>query len=210
MVSASRGGVMLTLALLLALGFSWTRQARAGDCPELLRHTFPSLQKGELQDLCQYRDKVVLVVNTASYCGFTNQYDGLETLYRKYKDRGLVVLGFPSNDFGGQEPGDSKQIANFCRLTYSVEFPMFQKSRVSGNQRNAFYAELARRTGKAPEWNFHKYLIDRGGARVLSFDSAVPPEDKHLLQELGKMLDARAALGGGPVIRLGTRDRGTP
>lgn len=193
-VSAPRAMVILAFALALALGFSWTRQARAGDCPDLLRHTFPSLQKGEPQDLCQYRGKVVLVVNTASYCGFTNQYGGLEALYRKYKDRGLVVLGFPSNDFGGQEPGDSKQIANFCRLTYSVEFPMFQKSRVSGNQRNAFYAELARRTGKVPEWNFHKYLIDRGGARVLSFDSAVPPEDKRLLEELNKMLEARVAL----------------
>lgn len=183
--------VLLTgFVVLLGLALTWSQQARAADCPELLRHSFPSLQKKDPQDLCQYKGKVILVVNTASYCGFTNQYGGLEALYRKYKDQGLVVLGFPSNDFGNQEPGNGEQIANFCRLTYSVQFPMFEKSRVVGAQRNALYAELARRTGQVPQWNFHKYLIDRGGARVLSFDSAVKPEDKRLLEPLMKMLEA--------------------
>ncbi len=168
--------------------------ALAGECPDLLRHSFPSLQTGEAQDLCQYQGKVILVVNTASYCGYTDQYGGLEALYRKYRDQGLVVLGFPSNDFGGQEPGTGKQIANFCRLTYGVEFPMFAKSGVTGEKRNAFHAELARRTGQTPRWNFHKYLIDRNGAHVLSFESAVAPEDRRLLDPLLKMLAERRAL----------------
>lgn len=177
--------VLLLAATLLAF------QARAGDCPQVLRHTFGSLQTGESQDLCRYAGNVVLVVNTASYCGFTDQYAPLEALYRKYKDRGLVVLGFPSNDFGGQEPGSNKQIATFCRLTYGVEFPMFEKTRVVGKGRSTLYAELHRRTGQQPRWNFHKYLIDRDGNRVLSFESAVAPDDRRLMQELTRMLDAR-------------------
>lgn len=137
---------------------------------------------------------MILVVNTASYCGFTDQYGGLEALYRKYRDRGLVVLGFPSNDFAGQEPGSNSQIANFCRLTYGVQFPMFAKSRVVGSSRNALFGELARRTGETPRWNFHKYLIDRDGTRVLSFGSAVSPEDSRLKQSLFQLLDARKSL----------------
>jgi glutathione peroxidase len=180
---------MFSLLILLAL--SWAARSHAADCPELLRHSFPSLQTSEPQNLCQYQGKVILVVNTASYCGHTDQYGGLETLYRKYKDRGLVVLGFPSNDFGNQEPGDNKQIAKFCRLTYSVEFPMFEKSSVSGDRRNPLFAELDRRTGQQPRWNFHKYLIDRNGSRVISFESAVAPDDKRLLEALRKLLDAR-------------------
>lgn len=176
---------------LVALGLCGVAPAPAGECPELLRHSFPSLQTGEAQDLCQYQGKVILVVNTASYCGYTDQYGGLEALYRKYRDLGLVVLGFPSNDFGGQEPGTGKQIASFCRLTYGVEFPMFAKSSVTGEKRNSFHAELARRTGQTPRWNFHKYLIDRNGTQVLSFESAVAPEDKRLLEPLKKMLEAR-------------------
>lgn len=181
--------VMLALLVLTALLFGL--RAEASDCPELLRHQFRSLQTGEPQDLCQYRGKVLLVVNTASYCGYTDQYGGLEELYRQYKDRGLVVLGFPSNDFGGQEPGANKQIAQFCRLTYGVEFPMFEKSHVVGDQRNPLYAELHRRTGQQPRWNFHKYLIDPNGSVVKSYESAVPPDDKRLVDEIRRLLDAR-------------------
>ncbi len=176
--------------VLLLLAMAWAGPVRADSCPSLLRHTFPSLQEGEPRDLCQYRGRVILVVNTASYCGFTDQYGGLEALYRRYKDRGLVVLGFPSNDFANQEPGDNRQIAQFCRLTYGVEFPMFEKSSVVGAGRNALYAELQRRTGQVPRWNFHKYLIDRDGDRVLSFGSAVRPDAPALVEQLEKMLDA--------------------
>lgn len=181
----------LMLAVLFFIGAAWTSNGHAAECSSLLRHSFPSLQTGEPQNLCQYQGRVILVVNTASYCGHTDQYGGLESLYRKYKDQGLVVLGFPSNDFGNQEPGDNKQIAKFCRLTYSVEFPMFEKSSVSGDKRNSLFAELDRRTGQQPRWNFHKYLIDRSGSQVMSFESAVAPDDKRLVEALRKLLDAR-------------------
>lgn len=182
---------LFVLSLVLILGAFASTRAIAGGCPELLRHSFNSLQTGERQDLCQYQGKVLLVVNTASYCVYTDQYGGLEALYRQYKDRGLVVLGFPSNDFGNQEPGSNQKIAEFCRLTYGVEFPMFEKSNVVGPQRNALFAELQRRTGEQPRWNFHKYLIDPSGERVLSFGSGVQPDDRRLMQELKKMLDSR-------------------
>lgn len=182
--------LQISLLILLA-GLIIGQSAQASDCPEVLRHSFKSLQTGELQDLCQYKGKVVLVVNTASYCGHTDQYGGLEELYRRYKSQGLVVLGFPSNDFGGQEPGSNKSIAKLCRLTYGVEFPMFEKSAVIGSGRSALYNDLHRRTGQQPRWNFHKYLIDRSGNRVLSFESSLAPDDKRLLDEMTKMLDAR-------------------
>jgi glutathione peroxidase len=176
--------------LLLAASLQSLPSLAADHCPEVLQHTFNSLTTGKPQDLCQFRGKVVLVVNTASYCGHTDQYGPLETLYRDYKDRGLVVLGFPSNDFGNQEPDNNKQIARFCRLTYGIEFPMFEKSRVVGGQHNALFAELHRRTGQAPRWNFHKYLIDRDGARVMSFESGIAPGDPHLMRQLRRMLDS--------------------
>ena len=103
---------------------------------------------------------MLLVVNTASKCGYTPQYDGLEALYRKYKDRGLVVIGFPSNDFGGQEPGTNKEIAEFCRTIYGVQFPLYEKTTVSELARNPLYRDLAAATGQAPKWNFHKYVVD--------------------------------------------------
>jgi len=182
---------LFVLGLVLIAGAFAGSRAIASECPQLLRHTFKSLQTGERQDLCQYRGKVLLVVNTASYCAYTDQYGGLEALYRQYKDRGLGVVGFPSNDFGNQEPDGNQKIAEFCRLTYGVEFPMFEKSAVVGPQRNALFAELHRRTGEQPRWNFHKYLIDPRGERVLSFASGVEPDDRRLVQELEKMLDAR-------------------
>src|SRR5712671_595265 len=131
--------------------------ADAESCPAVLNYTFNSLQTGKTESLCQFRGKVLLIVNTASYCGYTHQFEGLEALYRKYRSSGLVVLGFPSNDFGGQEPGSNKEIAEFCRLTYGVQFPMFEKSSVAKLAANPLYAELAAKTGAGPKWNFHKY-----------------------------------------------------
>src|SRR5690349_19657611 len=140
-------------------------------CPPLLGYTLPSLMD-QPTPLCQFQGKVVLVVNTASQCGYTPQYQGLEALYRRYRERGLVVLGFPANDFGGQEPGGNKQIASFCELNYGVSFPMFAKSSVApGKGGNPLYDALAARTGQRPQWNFHKYLIDRSGEKVLSYAS---------------------------------------
>jgi glutathione peroxidase len=156
-------------------------------CPALLDKTFPSIDERP-RSLCEFQDKVLLVVNTASQCGYTPQYEGLEALYRKYRDQGFVVLGFPSNDFGGQEPGSNNEIASFCVNQYAVDFPMFAKSSVRGAQANALFAELARSTGRAPQWNFHKYLVDRSGKEVRSFDTRVAPEDPRLVGAINDLL----------------------
>ncbi len=183
------------LALVLAPGVPHAQAtvAAAGECPVLLDREFNRLQTGKPESLCQYRGKVLLIVNTASYCGYTHQYEGLEALYRKFKDRGLVVLGFPSNDFGAQEPGSNKEIAEFCRLTYGVEFPMFEKSSVTSLRTNPLYADLLARTGQAPKWNFHKYLIDRNGNAAGTFASGVEPDDRALLAPLEKLLADKPA-----------------
>ncbi|MBB2920500.1 glutathione peroxidase [Cupriavidus alkaliphilus] len=161
----------------------------AGTCPASLNFTFPRLQDDAPQNLCQYAGKVVLVVNTASYCGFTPQYEGLEALYAKYNARGLVVLGFPSNDFS-QEPGSQKEIADFCYNTYGVKFPMLGKSHVRGSEANPMYALLAKQTGTAPKWNFYKYLIGRDGKVVASYGSRTAPDDKELVARIESLLAA--------------------
>ena len=131
--------------------------------------------------LADYRGKALLIVNTASKCGFTPQYAGLEELYRKHKDQGFAVLGFPCNQFGAQEPGDAAEIANFCKLTYDVTFPMFAKIEVNGTQANPLYVWLK---GEAPgvagieaiKWNFTKFLVDRNGRAVERYAPATKPE----------------------------------
>jgi glutathione peroxidase len=200
------GAATLALALLAApvhpaaaAGAGATPAVTASDaaCPPLLRHTFNSLQAGTPQSLCQYAGRVVLIVNTASYCAFTPQYEGLEALYRKYRDRGLVVVGFPSNDFGGQEPGTNKEIAEFCRTTYGVQFPLYEKNTVANLGRNPLYSELARATGQAPRWNFHKYVVDRDGKPVASFESGVTPDSREVTKLIERLLDAAPAPGKG-------------
>jgi glutathione peroxidase len=182
------------IALVLTVPASAAESA-TGDaaCPTVLNYTFNRLQTGKPESLCQFRGKVLLIVNTASYCGYTHQYEGLEALYRRYKSRGLVVVGFPSNDFGAQEPGSNQEIAEFCRLTYGVEFPMFEKTSVTSLKTNPLYATLLARTGQAPQWNFHKYLVDRNGNRVESFGSKVEPDDRALLTALEKLLSDKSA-----------------
>src|SRR5215208_3991466 len=153
-------------------------------CPALLDRSMQTLLE-QPQSLCDYAGKVLLVVNTASECGYTPQYEGLEALYRKYKSRGLVVLGFPSNDFGGQEPGSNKEIAAFCVNQYAIDFPMFAKIDL---KKNALYADLAKAAGAAPRWNFHKYLIDRSGKQVQSFDTRVDPNHPKLIKQIEALL----------------------
>lgn len=160
----------------------------AATCPALLDHTFPALQDGKPMPFCQYAGKVVLVVNTASYCGYTAQYDGLEQLYARLRDKGLVVVGFPSNDFGEQEPGSDQEIADFCRLTYGIEFPMVGKTQVSGAAANPFYRKLGEMTGSKPQWNFHKYLINRQATQVVAFPSSTRPDDRKLLETIDRFL----------------------
>lgn len=162
----------------------------AAQCPELLNHRFKSLQ-GQPQDLCQYRGKVLLIVNTASYCGYTDQYKGLQSVYDKYRDRGLVVIGFPANDFGRQEPGSNAEVADFCERTYKVKFPMLEKTSVVGAQANALHEALFQVTGERPKWNFHKYLIAADGKTVRSFASKVDPESPQIQSEIEKFISTK-------------------
>jgi glutathione peroxidase len=177
-----------TLLMVLATAYTLAPTAAAAEeCPTLLNHKFNRLQDDSPQNLCQYAGKVTLVVNTASYCGFTSQYEGLEKLYANYKDKGLIVLGFPSNDFS-QEPGNNKEIADFCYNTYGVKFPMFAKSSVKGKEANAMFTALFKAGAKSPAWNFNKYLIDRDGKLVGSYGSTTRPDEKAFVVALEKAL----------------------
>jgi glutathione peroxidase len=155
----------------------------------VLDHTYRRLASEERVNLRdEYAGKVLLVVNTASKCGFTPQYDALEAMHAKYEARGFAVLGFPSNDFMGQEPGTEQQIQEFCRLTYGVKFPMFEKVHVKGDEVTPLYRALEAATGEAPGWNFHKYLIDRQGNVVASFGSRTTPDDPKLVARIEALL----------------------
>ena len=188
-------GAMVALAAALAPSAASAQAATAtaasAACPALLQQTFNRLQDEKPQSLCQYAGKVVLVVNTASKCGYTPQYEGLEALNARYAAKGLVVLGFPSNDFGQQEPGDGKQIADFCFNTYGVKFPMFSKTVVKGKDANPLFVALTQATGKAPGWNFHKYLIGRKGAPLASYSSDVAPTSPSLVSAVEKALASK-------------------
>ncbi len=161
----------------------------ASECGEALNFVKRNLVGDKEVSLCkEYQGKVVLIVNTASKCGFTHQYEGLEALYRKYKDRGLVVLGFPSNDFGSQEPGTAQEIQAFCKNTYGIEFPMFEKTTVTERNAEPIYQTLGRLSGEFPQWNFHKYLIGRDGKLVASYPSKVDPQSASVTQQIEKLL----------------------
>jgi len=179
---------MLPLVATLLLTVAPAAPAQAAACPATLQHTFPRLQDEAPQSLCQYAGKVVLVVNTASYCGFTPQYKGLEQLHARYSGRGLVVLGFPSNDFK-QEKASNKEIADFCENTFGVKFPMFGSSSVRGEGANPLFKQLASATGQAPSWNFNKYLLARDGKVVGHWGSRTTPEQ--LAPEIEKLLSAK-------------------
>ena len=155
----------------------------------LLDHEYRSLAgKTPVNLKNTYGGDVILVVNTASKCGFTPQYEGLEALQQKYKAQGFTVLGFPSNDFMGQEPGEEAQIKEFCTLTYGVKFPMFGKEHVVGPDATPLYRDLKQATGVEPGWNFHKYLIHKDGKTVESFTSKVKPDDPALIGAIEKAL----------------------
>ena len=177
-------------ATLMAFAFAAPSPAAEPSCPPILDHKFANLMDEPIS-LCQFRGKVALIVNTASECGYTPQYDGLEKLYRRYSDKGFVVLGFPANDFGGQEPGSNKQIAQFCQVNYGITFPVFAKTAVVGANANPLFRQLATRTGQPPKWNFHKYLVDKTGQQITAFESAVAPEDRRLIAQIEKLLAVR-------------------
>ncbi|HSC79977.1 MAG TPA: glutathione peroxidase [Chitinolyticbacter sp.] len=158
-------------------------------CPPLLDARFKTLQ-GEPFDLCQHAGKPILVVNTASKCGFTPQFEKLEALYRKYKDRGLLVIGFPSNDFK-QELATNKEIGDFCKLTYMVQFPMMEASSVTGSSANPLFQRLTAASDTAPKWNFYKYLIAPDGKTVTAFNSRVAPDDARIVEQIEAWLKPR-------------------
>ncbi len=164
--------------------------APAAVAGSLLDQEFRRLASDEVVNLGdEYAGKVILVVNTASKCGNTPQYEGLEKLYEEYGDEGFVVLGFPSNDFMGQEPGTEEEIQEFCRLTYKVRFPMFEKVTVKEGDAHPFFNDLAAAAGTYPRWNFHKFLIGRDGELIREFSPRTKPYDDKLVEEL------RTALG---------------
>jgi glutathione peroxidase len=173
----------------LVLGLASTS---AFACSDLLNAEYRPLAGKEKVNLCKaYEGKVLLVVNTASKCGFTPQYEGLEALNAKYADKGFAVLGFPSNDFKQQEPGSEKEIQEFCTLTYGVKFPMFEKVHVTKEEATPLYAKLAEASGgRYPTWNFYKYLIGRDGKVIADFPSKVAPDAPELTAAIDKALAA--------------------
>lgn len=184
----SRQKIFKPALILTWLAFG-SLQAAAYAATDLLDHNVRLLSSDVVVNLNEtYGGKVILVVNTASKCAFTDQYEGLEALHETYGDEGLVVLGFPSNDFAGQEPGTEKQIQNFCRLTYSVKFPMFAKTSVKKGSADPFFTGLAEAAGRYPKWNFHKYLIDREGRLVDDYLSSTSPESSRLVKAIEALL----------------------
>ncbi len=171
----------LTRALALLACAWFSAPALACESP-LLDQDFRKLASDDTVNLCDaYAGKVVLVVNTASKCGNTPQYEGLEALYEKYGEDGLVVLGFPSNDFFGQEPGTEDEVKEFCRLTYGIKFPMFEKVTVKEDNAHPFFDALASAAGTYPKWNFHKFLIGRDGKLITAFSPRTQPDDKKVV-----------------------------
>jgi glutathione peroxidase len=189
MNTATMHGALLTLALALTAHSAGAAEA----CPETLDFDKRVLAGDRTVNLCEaYAGKVVLVVNTASKCGFTPQYEGLEALYRRHEADGLVVLGFPSNDFR-QEYADEQKIQEFCRLTYSVQFPMFEATRVREGGADPLYRKLAALAGEYPRWNFHKYVLGRDGRLVASYPSQTRPEDPEFVRTIERLLDERGS-----------------
>ncbi|UXY14671.1 glutathione peroxidase [Chitiniphilus purpureus] len=160
-------------------------------CPPLLDSRVKTLQ-GETIDLCRHAGKPILVVNTASKCGYTPQFETLESLYQRYGKQGLLVIGFPSNDFK-QELATNKEIGDFCRLTYLVRFPMAEATSVKGTAANPFYRRLIEATGTEPQWNFHKYLIAPDGKSVTAFPSKVKPDDPAIIGPIERWLGGTAS-----------------
>ena len=162
--------------------------AMANQCGDILGHSMQQLNTRESVNLCDsYKGKTVLVVNTASKCGFTKQFEGLEALHQKYQDKGLVILGFPSDSFM-QEYDDAEKTAEVCYLTYGVKFPMFASSKVKGDDANPVFKALIAKTGEAPSWNFNKYLVSKDEKTVQHFGSKVSPLDPDFLAAIDKML----------------------
>jgi glutathione peroxidase len=185
--------IALPLFAVLALASAATADPAKSTAKEpimSLHELTADLLNGTPQPLSTYKGKVVLVVNTASECGYTPQYAGLEKLYESYKDKGFVILGFPSNDFGAQEPGSATEIATFCKKNYGVTFPMFSKVATKGADQSPVYKFLAPTDG-GPKWNFHKYLVGKDGKILHAYPSKVAPESADLHKDIDAALAAK-------------------
>lgn len=191
-------GIIVTLGVIIVAvlaGVFWARRTFSAEMSRPVdeaESTFYSMQtrtlSGEPVDLTQYKGKVSLIVNTASQCGLTPQYEGLEALYRELSPQGFVILGFPSNDFMGQEPGTAKEIAEFCRTNFDVTFPLFAKDHVKGEEKSEIYGTLVATGLEEPTWNFTKYLVDRQGKVVARFGPRTKPDDADLRQAIEDLL----------------------
>jgi glutathione peroxidase len=178
----------LLSVILLSITLVTSISARANNCPDLLKFVKRKLNSQDTVNMCEaYQGKTILFVNTASYCGFTPQFEGLETLYSEYQDKGFVVLGFPSHDFN-QEDKSEVTTGQICRLTYGVKFPMFEAMSVKGEDVDPLYRMLANKSGQSPKWNFFKYLMDKNGNVVKAYASAVKPTNKGLINDIEKAL----------------------
>ena len=182
----------MSLRLLAGLVAALFASSAAAEAPPLdwTKLPLPAIEGGELAPDA-LAGKVVLVVNTASFCGFTGQYEGLQALWERYRDRGLVVLGVPSNDFGGQEPESEAKIKEFCETTFGIDFPMLAKQAVKGDDAHAFFRWAAEATGPAglPRWNFYKYLVARDGRLLDWFASTTAPSADKLTKAVEAALD---------------------
>lgn len=176
-----RTGLVLALAAVLVVAEDWPMSSAAG-ASSLHDFTVSDIA-GKPMALAQFKGKVVLLVNTASECGYTPQYEGLEKLWSRFKDKGLVVVGVPSNDFGGQEPGKAEEIATFCKLNYGVTFPLTDKAVVSGKDAIAVYKWAGEQAGMLgrPKWNFHKYLFGKDGTFITWFATPTEPESDKIV-----------------------------
>ncbi|MDF2179998.1 glutathione peroxidase [Aliiglaciecola sp. CAU 1673] len=181
------------LALILSLA---TAGVSANQCPDLLKFVKRKLNSQDTVNLCdEYQGKTLLFVNTASYCGFTPQFEGLEKLYADYQDKGLVVLGFPSHDFNQEADSESKT-AELCELTYGVKFPMFEPMAVRGDDADPLYRMLEAKSGTSVKWNFYKYLVNANGEVVESYSSFTKPQDKDFIETLEKTLNQDSEVKG--------------
>ncbi len=178
---------MSTLTMMLGVALALTGAPEKEKTVQSLYELNVKNLAGKDTALADYKGKVALVVNTASECGYTKQYEGLEKLYQELSPKGVVVLGFPSNDFGGQEPGTAEQIQTFCKTKYGIKFPMFEKVATKGSSKHPVYQFLTAQHGD-PKWNFHKYLVGKDGKVIAAFPSSVAPESPELRAAIAKAL----------------------
>lgn len=177
-----RNSYLLLLQVLLGAFLILGGEMAQAACTGIYNHQFTTLQ-GEKFNLCEHQHQPILVVNTASKCGFTPQFEKLEAMYKDHNSKGLIILGFPSNDFR-QELSSNKEIGDFCKMTYAVKFPMMAKSSVTGAHANPFYKELTEATKQAPMWNFYKYLILPGGKEIDVYSSDIQPDAPEIMRKL--------------------------